>query len=280
MCIDRTEGKRISMKCPSPWDAQGFTLVELMIALFISMLVAAALATAYQTNQRVKTAQDQVVEMQQNLRGAFFLLQRELRMAGLDRMETADAGILAATRNGITFTQDFMDPTVVPQVNDPPGDGKISVADETVRFSLLPVEDDVDNDGVADNGKTYLRKYNANDLAGSKFDTPIIPGTSADRVKFDNRTIIIDNLAALEFCYRTEKMAATDPCTTAPDAGELDRIRAVTVSMLMRAADPDPKFNSGGQTFQTGSGQQWVTPNDRYRRQLLVSTIQLRNMGL
>ena len=48
----------------------------------------------------------------------------------------------------------------------------------------------------------------------------------------------------------------------------------------VQATAADPAFNGNGQTFQAGSGQQWVAPNDQFRRRLLVSTIQLRNMGL
>ena len=268
ICFDGTEGIRMAKRQPAWCGDSGFTLVEVLIAMFISLLVAAALATAYQTNQRVKTAQDQVVEMQQNLRGAFFVLQRELRMAGLDRLETAEAGIVTATRNGITFTQDI-DPAGDPMGTPPtwPGDGKKiknppDVAGEMVRFTFQPGVD-ANNDGQADNGVVPLQR----DI----FDGP---GGAT------NPIAIIDNLAALEFCYRTEKMASTDPCTTAPAAGELDRIREVTVSMLIRATAADPAFNGNGQTFQAGSGQQWVAPNDQFRRRLLVSTIQLRNMGL
>ena len=247
-----------------PSNEVGLTLVELMVAMAISLFIVATIFSAYLSQQRTKISQDQVVEMQQNLRGAFFILQRELRMAGLDRLETAEAGIVTATRNEITYTQDI-DPEGNPKVIPPigPGDGKKikdppDVPGEMVRFVFQPAID-TNKDGQDDKGVAPLRRDIFN---GSGLVT------------------IADNIAALEFCYRTEKMAPSDPCTISPANGELDRIRSVTVSILARASNPDPDFSNLSQVFQAASGQQWIPPKDGYRRRLLISTILLRNMGL
>ena len=48
----------------------GFTLVELMIALFISGLVMAALVTIYTAQTRAYSKHDDIADIQQNLRGA------------------------------------------------------------------------------------------------------------------------------------------------------------------------------------------------------------------
>ena len=52
----------------------GFTLVELMIVLFISGLVMAALVTIYTAQTRAYSKHDDIADIQQNLRGALFSL--------------------------------------------------------------------------------------------------------------------------------------------------------------------------------------------------------------
>jgi prepilin-type N-terminal cleavage/methylation domain-containing protein len=61
---------------------KGFTLVELLVAMAISGIVVAAVYTAFITQQKSYTVQDQVAETQQNARVGLDLIAREVRMAG------------------------------------------------------------------------------------------------------------------------------------------------------------------------------------------------------
>jgi type IV pilus assembly protein PilW len=76
----------------------GFTLVELMIALFVSGLVMAAVVSVYTAQTRSYAQQDDIAGIQQNLRGALAILPMEIRMAGCDPTESNVPKILAATR--------------------------------------------------------------------------------------------------------------------------------------------------------------------------------------
>lgn len=62
----------------------GFTLIELLVAMAISTIVATGIFTAYKNQQDAQLAQQQIVEMQQNLRAALYIMTREIRMAGYD----------------------------------------------------------------------------------------------------------------------------------------------------------------------------------------------------
>jgi len=117
---------------------QGFTLIELMIAMVISIIVIGGTIQAYQSQQNAQLAQKQVVEMQQNLRAALYIMAKDIRMAGYDPSSNANAGI-TQTGNGsvgspfeFTFLadEDGMD-------ND--GDGTTDEANElrTVSFVLF-----------------------------------------------------------------------------------------------------------------------------------------------
>ena len=61
---------------------KGFTLVELLIVCGMLGIVMGAIFTLYQTHQRSAYTQEEVVEVQQNLRIAMDSIARDLRMAG------------------------------------------------------------------------------------------------------------------------------------------------------------------------------------------------------
>jgi prepilin-type N-terminal cleavage/methylation domain-containing protein len=65
------------------WRAiRGFTLVEILVVLVIMGLVCAAVYTTFISTQRQAYTQDEVVEVQQNLRAALDYMMRDIRMAG------------------------------------------------------------------------------------------------------------------------------------------------------------------------------------------------------
>lgn len=66
------------------FDEKGVTLIELLIALVISGIIVAAIYRMFVAQTRSYTVQDQVAEVQQNVRNAMELLVRDIRMAGFD----------------------------------------------------------------------------------------------------------------------------------------------------------------------------------------------------
>src|SRR4030043_127343 len=60
----------------------GLTLIELLIALVLSSILIAALYRLFISQQKTYTVQDQVADMQQNIRVAIDQMTREIRMAG------------------------------------------------------------------------------------------------------------------------------------------------------------------------------------------------------
>jgi len=61
---------------------QGFTIIELLVALAISLVVMGAVFLTFKSQQDSYVIQDQVTRMQQNLRGAMYLMTRDVQMAG------------------------------------------------------------------------------------------------------------------------------------------------------------------------------------------------------
>jgi type IV pilus assembly protein PilW len=79
--------------------------------------------------------------MQQNLRGGLSLMMKEIRMAGCDPTGKANAGIISATPDSMSFTLDIRGA----DTDDPP-DGDTSDPNERITYSLY----DSNRDGVND----------------------------------------------------------------------------------------------------------------------------------
>lgn len=219
----------------------GFTLVELMIAMVLGAIVAAAVLTSFVSQNRSYLAQDDMVEMQQNGRSALDMLTRDLRSAGFDP-NNLGAAVTAATANSITFTRE----------DDLPANGL-----ETVTYSLFDaytLDVPPTNDGLVD------------DLARQVIPAiPPVPLPVAD--------VIAENISQLEFRY------LDSDGNVLPAPIDLDEIRAIQISLLAVAANPDQSF-TGAVTYTAASGALWGPFNDNIRRRLMTTTVQCRNLGL
>jgi len=83
---------------------KGFTLVELLIAMVITVIVMAAIYSVYYSQQKSYNTQQQVAMMQQNLRGAMIMLTKDIRMAGYDPIGIVPTpAVLTADSQDFTF---------------------------------------------------------------------------------------------------------------------------------------------------------------------------------
>lgn len=118
----------LPQKLLSPFAANGFTLVELMISLLIGGIVMGGVISAFLSQHKAYLAQDDNVFMQENLRSGVEIMTRDLRMIGYDP-DGLGAGFVAAAANSITFTK---------------GDDAGGL--ETITYSLYDAYGDGDND--------------------------------------------------------------------------------------------------------------------------------------
>jgi len=88
---------------------KGFTLVELLIAMAISGVIMTGVYSAFKTQQDSYLAQDQVAEMQQNIRAGLYIMASDIRMAGYDPSKTGNYGVESATSSKFVFTADLND---------------------------------------------------------------------------------------------------------------------------------------------------------------------------
>ena len=117
---------------------KGFTLIELMVALAATSILAVCIWATYVTQLKSHITQQQVVQMQQNLRAAMQLIEREVRMAGYDPLRTAGAGVTTMIGNTFEFNMDLTQ------------NGDVLDPNERVRYALT-------NDGA---GNQFLGRDN------------------------------------------------------------------------------------------------------------------------
>ncbi len=85
----------------------GIGLIELIIALSISAIVGLAVFGTFSVQNRSFKEQEHTSSLQQNLRAAMLLLERDLRTAGYNPSGMEGAKLLVAEDNQIRFSQDL-----------------------------------------------------------------------------------------------------------------------------------------------------------------------------
>jgi type IV pilus assembly protein PilW len=72
------------MKIQSEFNQKGVTLIELLVVLVITAITVAGIYRVFVSQTKTYAIQDQVMEVQQSVRGAMEILLRDLRMTGFD----------------------------------------------------------------------------------------------------------------------------------------------------------------------------------------------------
>ncbi len=85
----------------------GFSMVELMIAISIVGVILIALSATFQRSGRLYTTQNVSAALQEEVRAAVEIMAREIRMAGYDPFKTGDFEIKTASATHLMFTLDL-----------------------------------------------------------------------------------------------------------------------------------------------------------------------------
>jgi len=311
---------------------KGFTLLELMIAMAIAGIVAAAILMAFNSQQKTQVTQQLVVEMQQDLRAALYLMQQDVRMAGHDPLwvdgnadgvddnrpadgsdndcdtntDGADpdeandiSGVLVAGPHAIQVRMDIDN-----DASDNVADGDFCDSNELVGYGLAADTVTIDSDGIANSGVTDLRRsFDASGLQvlassihavafGYAFDddngaaTPdgvvdtngnnIIWAYDSDGNGDLDRLLDSNNDGAITADDDLNSDGWINDVALAP-AVPVSRIRAVRVWILGRTRAPLRDY-SDTETYVVGN--KILIPGDNFKRELLATSMNCRNLGL
>ena len=223
----------------------GFTLLELLVAMVISLIVMAAIYSTYHSQQKSYLAQEQVAAMQQNLRAAMYQMATEIRMSGYGAAGGSGTGVVSANADSLQFTMDITGGESDGIDND--GDGLVD-GDDLADEALF-------GDGNPDDANEDLTYYlNAGNL-----------------VRNSNQNIVAENIDALNFVYLDE-----DGIETA----NLPDIRSIQISLVARTGKGDLGYKNN-KTYRNLEDQTiYTAPGDNFRRRLLTCEIKCRNLGL
>jgi prepilin-type N-terminal cleavage/methylation domain-containing protein len=255
----------------------GLTLIELLIALVLSSILIAALYRIFISQHKTYGVQDQVADMQQNVRIAIGQMTREIRMAGYGGNCLVVFGningftdIITAADNSITII--LADQVGILKQNTMKGSNQLEVTNankfntykkkylcinglnnyliqnvitDTITLTTSLSEDHVINEPV------YLVKaitYTLG-LSGGK------PALRRNENTGGGAQPVAENIESLQFTYLDKNGNVT---ANPPD------IRMVKVTVTAKTNRFDPEYKG----------------EDGYRRRILSSHIKVRNVGL
>ena len=265
---------------------KGVTLIELMIALVISAALVATLYGTFLTQHHAYTVQDDVLDMQQNVRVALNEMMREIRMAGFGNI----GPILPLTISGKTYNY-----VINPDV---PSKGALTIlAAIGGATTLTGLNPPPDHDQIRVSGTalfdTIKRKYIS--IAG--IESYGIMNISANTLTLDRKVVTSFKTGGNTPVYAIRAITYLVPSGTTvlrrnenlgggaqPLAEDIENVtfqyfdengnptlapldfRTIRVTVTARTKRADLKFKAGA--------------GDGYRRRHVASNILLRNMGL
>jgi type IV pilus assembly protein PilW len=264
-----------------PTSEKGFTIVELLVAMAISMVVMAAVYSTYRSQQTSYIIQDQVAAAQQNLRAAMYTMVRDIQMAGFDptygvtpRRTTfgitdAKADNIKLTsdllRNGnptnptdqsITYSLDASDATNKKLIRNAGGGNQI-LAEHIEAIGFAYSYDD-NSDGVADltpnNNITWAIDSDGDDNLDLRLDTD------------DDGLIALADDALPDGTI--DGVGLTTPVS-------ITKIKSVKIWILARTQNAIQGYNVQNQYVV---GNKVVSPDPHYMYRLLTETAKCRNL--
>jgi prepilin-type N-terminal cleavage/methylation domain-containing protein len=265
---------------------KGITLIELLVALVITGILVGAIYRTFIGQQKTYTVQEQVVDMQQNVRAGINRMMREIRMAGFGNVSM----VLPVTTGGRTFNN------VVNLDNPAAGALTIVSAMRSTTLTGIPATNKITVSSLTDSQGNLLfdmgnrkyvsiggvESYTITNIAGNTLtlsgnltynhpvNTPVFgiraisyqvrvvdgkPTLLRDENMGGGAQPLVDNIETLQFGYLD---ANGNPIANPPDI----RVIQVTLRVITNNSDPDYKSDGG------------------YRKRQIASNVHLRNMGL
>ncbi len=244
-------------------DQYGFTLIELMIGIALSIILSLAIFQTFESQQKSYIFQERTVESQQTLRSLLIFMENDIRMAGYDPDQTGEYGITTVDTDQFEFTMDDgsgVETTIHYNLDDSANLRNTS-AGSAIAYHIDDLQFayafDSDGDGALD-------------TEGGEVIWGVPEGTSPNQ---DWLNLDTDNDGDID----TSDTAGGATITPAI-AVDVDDIRAVRVWVMVRASNTDSTYTDSNE-YVVGANR-LTNPTDGYRRRLGEAIINLRNMGL
>ena len=292
------------------YDQEGFTLVELMVVVAIFFFILAGVFTAYITQHHASVIQAQVTDTQQNARIAMDFLSKEIRMAGFGKPAGAVNGfsdtITPAINNDATGGNNVLNGT--DQIIVVTGYRQISTLTSAVSADATTITlvanasqfNTTTRSFVCIDGVGQIDNYRVTGIAGNILTvSPALhrtyqAGAPVLLVKAITYNIndamfltrnentgggaqpLVPNIEDLQFAYQLDDGTWSNAPASPED------IRAVRINVLARTRFEDHNPGESGTIGQRPDIEDHDVANatDGFRRRLLSSVVEVRNLGL
>ena len=267
-------------------NKSGFTLVELMITVFLSAIAVVAIYRGYTSFSQSADAQEQIIEMQQNLRIGMHRIEKDLRRAAMNEEEDENSGFTEGFTNSITFNMDLTGGESDGVDND--HDGAIDGADT----DPFPFDESVYGDGELDDPGEVIEYYLMYDdpvtgtleICPAAFDADKYPCyLMREDTNVPDRYKIIGNVDALNFVYLEDDRTLISVPVGGVDPGDLEDISIIQICLVVRTTNEDYRY-ANTETYENidpaGAATIFTGPGDNFRRRVFCKEIKIRNAGL
>lgn len=239
-------------------NEKAFTLIELVLTVFIISIIGGIIAGSYVAGTKVRNKQEDSLEIQQNLRVALYVLARELKLAAFDLTPNWDSSVIK-NLNIITA----------------PANDRSSI---TFQYEVDGPED-VNWDGISDDGARVSVTYALNP------QTRILNRTVAMLTGAFAGTItqpmpIASNICSTTFSYYNDNGDGSGVRVWNADPAVAPQITvAVGVTLVVQNEDKiDIKLNAEKRQFRDPyTNTLYETPEDQIRRRMGSTVVSLRN---
>lgn len=231
-----------------------FTMIELLMALLVVSIIGGIIAGSYVSGNQIKTKQDGIVEIQQNIRVALHLLSRELKMAGYEPATNWNSALFKTTNQITSLNQASVSFSYVPDPLDP--------------IASNPI--DMNGDGILDNGQTIALTYNLN--AGILNRNVSVGGG------INTAMPIVSNISSITFSFFNDDGTGNRAWATNPAVSPAYTV-AIGITVVAESTRVDPKHPVAADLFTDPyTGTIYTEPTDQRIRRMASTVVNLRNM--
>jgi prepilin-type N-terminal cleavage/methylation domain-containing protein len=262
-------------------NRRGVTLIELLVAVSITGLLVGGIYRTFVSQQHTYTVQEQIVDMQQNVRLAINRMTRELRMAGYGRVNGINQNAITpgGGGNSVTVVGGYQVLTTL-SANATSGSKTILVNDAsgfntgTKQYLSINGTESLQIQKITGNQIDFKGGTQLSDEHFAGEPVFLIMAITYSIGGFEGKSSLLrdenlgqgpqpvaENIENLRFRY----VMNTGETLDVVPAARFDDIRMVQVTLVARTDRIDPELAKAG---------------DGFRRRTLNSNIQVRNLGL
>jgi len=266
---------------PTKNNTRGFTLVELMIVVLLTAIAVIAIYRGYTAFSHSADVQEQIIEMQQNLRIGTYTMVKDIMRAGMTEEDDYVVLVDAARRDMKTVTFFIADASTVEFGMDL-GSGGVFATDG----------DDNDGDGL-DDGDSAIEAQQEGRMGDGDLNDDgeriryTLNGEDLQRQVWDSATsdygaaqTIITNVSALGLTYVKDDDTVLGALPL--NAGDRSLIDTVEITMVVRTTNEDLRITNN-ETYANnlrGTAVLTVSPPDHFRRRAMTMRVKIRNANL